>query len=347
MANPTRQQILTRVQADFDLLKTSTNIPADFLDITAKALSGDSFLQYVHMRQLRDLMTPLTADEQARLRWARVWGHSPKAAGFSAGTVTIAGANGTVIPQGRVLTHSNGFEYETLEAVTIADGVATVAIAATTAGLGNLSIGAELALASPLAGVDSIVAASAINGGSLAETVDEMHVRLLKYLVRTAQGGGPNDYVTWLLAYPGVIKAWEYPKRLGPGSVGFAFLVDGDTPAEQLPSAPTFEAVKAYLKTKAPMDAVLAGFIPTLLTTNFTIGLSPNSEDVQDAVKAELVDLYDRESEPEATILLSKLRTAIGSAAGLDDYNLVTPNASIVPANGEYPVLGAFTWQTL
>jgi uncharacterized phage protein gp47/JayE len=75
----------------------------------------------------------------------------------------------------------------------------------------------------------------------------------------------------------------------------------------------------------------------------------PDNADTRAATTAELVDLLARVAEPgdgigRGTVLLSQIRTAIGTAEGVTDYSVTVPAADVVPALGNLPTVGVITW---
>jgi hypothetical protein len=95
-----------------------------------------------------------------------------------------------------------------------------------------------------------------------------------------------------------------------------------DNDAGPIPSAGEVTTVQDYIDTKRPAHATVTVIAPVDAPTAFTIAVVPNTTAVKEAVEAELEDLYSREAEPGATMLLSAIRTAIGNAPGLTDYTL-------------------------
>jgi uncharacterized phage protein gp47/JayE len=79
---------------------------------------------------------------------------------------------------------------------------------------------------------------------------------------------------------------------------------------------------------------------------NLTIKLAPNTTTVQNAVRAELADLIDRDSAPGGTILISRLREAVSLAAGENNNQIVTPTADVAHATGHMPILGTLTFSS-
>jgi uncharacterized phage protein gp47/JayE len=78
-----------------------------------------------------------------------------------------------------------------------------------------------------------------------------------------------------------------------------------------------------------------------------SIKLSPNTAAVQNAVRAEVGDLIDRDSEPGGVILISRLREAVSLAAGEDNNRIDAPTADVTHAAGHMAVSGTFTFSAL
>ena len=70
---------------------------------------------------------------------------------------------------------------------------------------------------------------------------------------------------------------------------------------------------------------------------------------VQDAVRAELEDLINREAEPEKALVRSHIREAISVAAGEEDHELVSPSGDVDPGPAGLLVFdaGSITFSTL
>jgi uncharacterized phage protein gp47/JayE len=61
-------------------------------------------------------------------------------------------------------------------------------------------------------------------------------------------------------------------------------------------------------------------------------------------VGAEIDDLMRTDPVPGGTLLLSRIRTAIGSADGLANYTLTSPNADVVRTVGQLSTKGTVTY---
>ncbi len=138
-----------------------------------------------------------------------------------------------------------------------------------------------------------------------------------------------------------------YPNELGLGTVVVRFVQDNATPI--FPDAGAVAAVQAAEDAQRPVTAAVTAMAPTQLAVAFTIHLVPDNADTRAAVTAELADLLQRLAEPgngtgRGTILLSQIRTAIGTAEGVTDYAMTVPAADVVPGLGALPTVGAITW---
>lgn len=104
------------------------------------------------------------------------------------------------------------------------------------------------------------------------------------------------------------------------------------------------QALEAYLDERRPVTADVQVFAPIDFPVAFTLTVVPDTAAVRAAVEAELEDLFQRVAEPGGVVYLSAIRTAIGTAAGIEDYTLTAPAADVTPGAGELATLGVVTW---
>lgn len=347
---PTLTEIIDRVLADLSRFVgvTGAVLRRSVLGILGRALAGASHelhgrLDYIARQVIID-----TADGDVLRRWANVWDVQPKAAEFASGRVTLTGSNGSVIPAGTVLQRQDGALYETTADAVIVIATATASVVAQEAGAaGNVAAGVALTLSQPVAGIQSAatVAAGGISGGSDAETDDELRARLLARIQEPPHGGAARDYVAWALEVPGVTRAWVYPQEMGPGTVTVRFVRDNDP--DLIPDSGEVATVYAYIEDLRPVTAELFVVPPIAAPLDFEIQLNPDTVAVRAAVQAELTDLLRREAEPGGTVLISRVREAVSTAAGESDNVVVSPAANVVRAPGEITVPGSFTFSGL
>ncbi|HYF35448.1 MAG TPA: baseplate J/gp47 family protein, partial [Prosthecobacter sp.] len=102
--------------------------------------------------------------------------------------------------------------------------------------------------------------------------------------------------------------------------------------------------------TVRPVTAEVFVEAPVAVPLNFTIrlknaaGATESSATIRAAVEAELEDLIRRDAEPGGTILFSRIREAISTAAGEFDHSITVPAADITHDDDEIATMGTITW---
>ncbi len=282
---------------------------------------------------------------------APLWGLSPKPPSPATGPVLLTGTPGATVPAGTTLQRTDGITFTLAADVTLSvAGTGTGTVTTTTAGaVGNTSPGIILSPLSPVPNISSTItvgndgSGNGLSGGADPETAAALRGRVLARIQQPPQGGAVADYYDWTVAVPGVTRAWVLPAWLGPGSVGVTFVCDANQGAIT-PSATQISAVQAAIAAVRPVCAQVTVFAPTLQAVPITLGVDPNTVAVQQAVQAEIVDFFYRESVPGGTIYLSRLMAAISCAAGVYRQRLVTPAADLVMPAGTLAVPGPITW---
>ena len=112
-------------------------------------------------------------------------------------------------------------------------------------------------------------------------------------------------------------------------------------------TAATVSTVDDYIQARRPVTADVTVQAPTASALSFQIqNLMPMTQEVQDAVTAELRDLIRRESQPGGTILVSHIREAISTAAGETDHVLISPVANVTVNTTQITTMGDVTFTT-
>lgn len=343
---PTLAEIVDRVQVDFvsRLSLVGAVLRRSLVYVLSRVVAGASHMLHGHLEYLGKQLFPDLSDDAYLVRQASLYGLTKTAATYATATVTATGTNGVTIPQDTYLVRSDGARYLVDADVTISGGTATLAVTAELAGADyTLEAAVSLSLESPISGVDSTttVAASTADGNDQEET-ESLRTRLLERMSEPANGGTEADYIAWAKEVSGVTRVWVSPLELGPGTVVVRFARDND--ASPIPDAGEVTAVQTKLDDEAPVHATVTAFAPTDSPQNFTITVVPDTSAVRAAVEAELEALILREGEPGGTLLLSAMRTAIGTSSGVTDYTLTSPAADVTYAANALPSLGTITW---
>lgn len=347
---PTLKTLNERIAKDFSarLLDGGPVLSRSVIAVLAKVWAGACHLMYGVLAWLYRQIFVDTAENEYLERWARVWSISRKLATSASGTVSITGANGSVIPSGTLLiNNTTSLQYSLNSDVTIgsAGTVDATVTSVTAAADSNVDAGILLSLVSPIAGVDSsvTVGSDGLTGGTDDETDDSLRERLLERIRNPPRGGSKADYIRWAKSISGVTRAWCYPMEQGIGTVGVTFVCDDAT--DIIPSSEIISRVKTYIDSVRPATVKeVYVYAPQILTVNITVKLNPNTVALQTAVQAELTDLFSSESQPGATIYLSHINEAISLASGEIDHTITAPTADIIADDGVMPVLGIVTF---
>lgn len=349
-SRPTLTEIVTRTEADLaSRLGTGPLLENSVLKVLARAVAGGHHLEHGHIDYVSRQVIWDTAEAEFLERWVDIWGFSRLAATFAQGQVEFSGTEGTVIPLGTKVKRADGLEFATDAAGAIAAGVASIACTATVAGVAwNTTAATALALSSPIAGID---AAPAVGSLGLAAGADEekdagLLARFLTERQQPPTGGSSTDYTGWALEIAGVTRAWCLPEHQGAGTVGIPFMVDGNV--DPFPDAAMVATVQAKIDLERPVTAKNSlVFAPFDAPMAVSLELLPNTPDVQASITTALEELLLREAAPGGTLLVSKIREAISTAAGELNHVLLAPLADVTPAAGELTTLGTLTFADL
>lgn len=345
------QRLIAKVNAelegaDANLRYSPENVLAALVAMASHEMHG--YVSYVSRQILVD-----TAESEYLERHAAIWGIYRKAATKASGDVQFTGTNGAVVPAGMIVKRQDDIEYTVDADIVIVGANGSGSITAIEVGASaNAVIGTSIGLVNPISGIESEGAVvddgsgSGLTGGTDIETDNSLRTRTLSRIQQPPHGGAAFDYIDWATSVAGVTRAWVYPNQYGLGTVGVAFVMDNKE-GSIIPSAGEVSTVQDYIEERRPVTAEVSVFAPTLTAIDFEIHINPNSVAVQEAIKAELNDLFMRESEPGKTILISHIREAISTATGEYDHVLVSPVADVAMPFGEMAELGTVTWGAL
>lgn len=314
------------------------------LNVLGRVMAGFAHGFYGYLRRFLEECLPWSQGLLLEM-WAGIWGVHRKAAFAAGGNVVFTGTNGAVIAAGTALQTADGQIVETTMAAAIAGGVATVSVLAVEPGsAGNVAAGALLSLINPVAGVvaTASVNVDGITNGSDIESTDELYARFLVRVRSPAHGGSATDYQNWALEVEGVTRAWVVPNWSGVGSVLVLFVRDRD--AINFPNAAAIALVQAHIDLVRPVTADVTVAAPIAKTVNLVLSVTPNTQAVRDAVAANIVDLFLREADVGASLVLSHINRDISLASGETDHILSAPSANVPCAANEMAVLGTITW---
>lgn len=346
LSRPTLKDLIERIATDIEtrLPGADARLRRSNLTVLSAVEAAVAHGLYGYLQEIAKEAIPDTAVDWLE-NWSGVWGVVRLSAVKATGAVTMTGNAGQVVPAGTLIQRSDGAQFSVLANTTLTGGTASVNVEAALAGqLGNTAASSSLLFVTPVAGVNAacVVTAGAIVNGTDTESDASLRARLLKRIQRPPQGGSVSDYENWSLEVAGVTRVWVRALFSGAGTVQIFFVRDKD--ATYIPDAGEIATLQAYIDARRPVTAVVTVAAPTDSPVNMTIALTPNTAEVQAAVTAELKDLFLREAEPGATILISHIREAISIAAGEANHVLSVPSADVTATTSQIRSLGTITW---
>lgn len=285
-------------------------------------------------RYLRDFIArqaiPIKSTGEFLVGWLATYGMAFKSAAAASGTVTGTGVAATLMQAGTLLQTTDGRQYSVSADVAVAaGGTVTATVTALVAGAaGNLSGGSALTLVSTVVGIDaSFIAAmpNGITGGADAETEAQAIYRLQQRLSNEPMGGSPADYARWALQVAGITRAWGVRNPSGATTAGVIIMADGNA-SPGLPTVGQQQLVSDYIRDpkRGPPDELFV-IIPTPVTINVTVNVSPDTAAIRAAVVLALQDLFFREAVPGGSIPHSHLKEVISGVTGEYNHTITAP----------------------
>ncbi|EAO1206226.1 baseplate J/gp47 family protein [Salmonella enterica] len=308
-----------------------------------------------HISWVSRQIIPSDADETELLKHCQFWGVKRKQASRAADVLTVTTTGAVTIPASTRWQRADGELFiSTLVASSGEAGKLDVTVTAVNAGIaGNTAAGVVLTLVTPLSLVMSdAVAAKGISGGADMESTGELLSRLEYRVQYPPFGGNQFDYVRWARECAGVTRAWCLPTWKGGGTVGVTFVLDNND--DIFPTESDITRVDDYISGHAdPVTGMIVGkpdginvttFALTRKPVDMEIYISPNTDAMQKAVKAELTTLFYNEASPGGAMAYSHINRAVSKVAGLDDFEVKAPKEIQYSEATELLVPGEITW---
>lgn len=356
---PTLSELITRVQVDFvsRLPLEGGVLQRSMVFVLSRVVAGAAHMMYGFLDWIFRQIFPDLSDEAQLIRQAQLFGLTKNPPTFAYVPLALTGTvDGTEVLEDTILVRSDGALYEVVrlgeyddDAATITAGIAAIVVKSVLAGADyNVAVSEVLTFQSPIAGVNAQATCDEAGiDGSDEESTEELRVRLLERMAEPGQGGSDADWIAWAKQVTGVTRVWVTGLELGPGTVVVRFVRDNDNPgvpADAIPDSGEVADVQAVLDVEKPVHSTPTAFAPTDTPTAYEISIDPDTADNRAAVIAELDDMHFRRGSPGGTVLLSWIHTAIGQAAGIDDYTLVSPVANVTSTTNQLRSRGAMTW---
>ncbi len=329
------QQALSQAQQSGAPLSTLSPMDLDLARSNVKALA---FVQGMGLhgayRYLRDFIArqaiPIKSSGEFLIGWLATYGMAFKTAACASGIVNGTGIPTRLLQAGTVMQTTDGRQYAVNADMAVnGAGLLSATVTALVAGnAGNLSAGTVLTATASLTDIDAtftVATPNGITGGADVETESQAIYRLQQRLSNEPMGGSPADYARWALQVPGITRAWGVRNPAGPTSAGVIIMADGNV-APGLPTVGQQQLVMDYIRDpkRGPPDELFV-IIPTPVTKNVTLNVSPDTAAIRASVVTALQDLFFREAVPGGSLPHSHLKQVISDVVGEYNHTVSVP----------------------
>lgn len=357
---PTVGECVAAVSAAFEAWfpGVDARLARNNLGPTATVVGGAHWQILARLAEIADDRFVHRASPRALLMHGVDLGIARKGAAAATGRVLATTSGAASIEIGALMRRADGTRFRATRAASIAGpGVVAVTVAALDPGTaGNTAPGSPLVALSGLTGEATLAVDDAgLIGGEEIEAIDAYRARLLARLAAPPQGGTSSDYWRWATSVAGCTAAYVWPRKDGAGRVTVYPVFDG-TRSGGLPTTGDLAEVRQAIDAVAPSGALVsvAAFTPHPVAISIA-GLSPATDAVKDAIRAELATMFVErsrvagEAEPHPSLPMRAtpfsfprawIEEAINRAASEARHTLAAPAADVALAAGERATLG-------
>lgn len=325
-----------------------SKIEGSFASDQAAAVAVEMAKQYGSMDALLQVFTLATTEGEDLDRRAADYDITRKAGSKAAGTVTLSGTQGAILPVGAVVTTEDGLLFATkAEATILSDGFVSVSVESIDAGTAyNVPPGSITSFYRNYRGIEAVTNAGEMLGGADAETDEALRARVKLRLRAPATSGNKYHYQQWALEVDGVGSVRVLPLWAGNGTVKLVLA----SPTMDAVSETVVEACTAHIEAVRPIGAevtvVSAERLPIDISANVELMTSVGLAEVR-ASFAAAADAYLRDIAFDAEVAsINKIGYLLIGIPGVVDYAALTLNgvaANVQLTSGQVPALGTVT----
>lgn len=240
----------------------------------------------------------------------------------SEGKVNIESRYSVTIPKGTLFS-CNDLEYESVSEAVI-NNTGTVNIRAKEAGsIYDARDSDIIRLVIPVPGVTSVTLASAVTGGSDAET-DEALLSRLKAYIKAAGSGCINDYVKWAKEVAGVGSVEVIPTWNGAGTVKVIITDSEYQGASEELIAKVSEHIEALRPIGACVTVCAASTVKIKLTADIIRNTNIQMSDITTEFKKQAEEYAKELAKNRGDIRISRLCSLLMQTQGVIDCDNIT-----------------------
>jgi uncharacterized phage protein gp47/JayE len=334
--------------------------------VSAKVIAGQVFEAFGFLAYIQKQMFVFSApDIESVTNHGTEYGIPQNPAAPAQGNIVVTDVAAFSVATGAIFQRSDGRGYVSTSggSLSTAGSINVPVLAMQTGQVTNCDAGTEFQILSGVAGTLPTAAAdgSGIQLGADVEDIESYRAKISFRKKNPPHGGNAADYVQWAGQVAGVSFYLDRPtvfvERLwnGVGTVR-VFPLMFDLYPNGIPSPADIDRVAAHIETLRPAGARVTVAAPAAVPVDIVIsGLTPNTTDVQEAVRAELLDTFRRLSRVAGTdaqfgsmpylayptsFSRSWISQAIANATGEERHILLAPAADTMLQAGEMAVPG-------
>jgi uncharacterized phage protein gp47/JayE len=343
----TLPELIEQAQADIEANLTGANARLaqsnlDVLAITAAGLADeqldaiDNYAAQIHVT---------TATGVGLGRHGSEWRVPRKDATRATGGLLATTSGPASLPAGSLFQTETGIQVRTTaDGIPVGAQLSAPTRAEVPGAAGNLAAGTVLNTVNSIGGIVGAVVPALMIGGTDQEQQEAWRSRILDRIQRPPQGGADHDYRRWALEFPGVTRAWVFPREQGTGTVVVRFAMDDVYPGG-IPTDQDAAALLAYIEPLRPVTAELFVYAPVARPIDVTVrDLVPRNDETEQAIDDELTDMLFREGVPGGVIAINWIWEAVSIASGVRTHKIDEPAGDVALAIGELPTLGNVTF---
>ena len=275
---------------------------------------------------------------------AEEYGITEKAGTKATVTLSFTGTDDTVVPAGKVFLTTDGLQFETDEAVTIADGAASVSATAEEVGtMYNVEAGDISLQLMSLYGLSTFTNEDAAEGGADTETDAALFGRLDYFRKNPATSGNTAHYMQWATAVEGVGSAKVIPLWDGAGTVKVLVVGDDNEPVDSAIVTACQEYIDSLRPIGADVTVLSATGLDIDIAATVVLDGTASLSEVQSAFETALNEYLQDIAFDKYTLVYNRIAYMLLDIDGVTDYTALTINngtANITIDDDEVPVMG-------
>lgn len=255
--------------------------------------------------------------------------------------MTLTGAEGTIIPRGKVFLTESGLEFTTVEEVTLSGETTVEAEAAEVGERYNVEADTITRQFSSTYGLNMFTN-SAAEGGTDPENDKALVTRLYDFLRLPATSGNANHYRQWAKEVNGVGEAKVFPLWNGAGTVKVIIVDQNFNPADEDVVADCANRIEANRPIGASVTVESATKLAVNIAATVKAGTGFTKERVETLFSEKVRQYIKDVAFVGKELTYNKIGALLMETEGVEDYTVLTLNGktqSVALTDDQVPIV--------